>query len=155
MLTMCLCRRAAEESKYSDGRIIQCFMYVRSGSVHDNHYAHPLDLVVFLDMNTGRVLDTMMQANPPVIPQLNTNYLAPLVQKERGFRSGTLTDISSAGGLGILSFHFPLVVSLLSGSRMLTDICSAGGLGFTRYSVIELRITSIEIVLSVLLCMQA
>ncbi len=87
-----LCQCAAEESKYSDGRIIQCFMYVRSGSVHDNHYAHPLDLVVFLDMNTGRVLDTLMQATSPVIPQLSTNYLAPLVQKERGFRSGALTD---------------------------------------------------------------
>lgn len=84
---------SAEESKYSEGRIIQCFIYLRSGSVHDNHYAHPLDLVVFLDMNTGRVLDTLMQETPPVIPQLNTNYLAPLVQKERGFRSGTHAHI--------------------------------------------------------------
>ncbi len=58
--------------------------------MHDNHYAHPLDLVVVLDMNTGRVLEALMQANPPVIPQLSTNYLAPLVQKERGFRSGKL-----------------------------------------------------------------
>lgn len=41
-------------------------------------------------MNTGRVLEALMQANPPVIPQLSTNYLAPLVQKERGFRSGKL-----------------------------------------------------------------
>ncbi|BDA42557.1 Primary amine oxidase [Coccomyxa sp. Obi] len=80
--------RYAEESKYSQGRIIQCFIYVRSGSVHDNHYAHPLDLVVVLDMNTGRVLEALMQDKPPVIPQLSTNYLAPLVQKERGFRSG-------------------------------------------------------------------
>lgn len=67
---------------------MQCFMYLRAGSVHDNHYAHPLDLVVFLDMNTGRVLETIMQPSPPFIPQLNTNYLAPLVHKERGFRTG-------------------------------------------------------------------
>ena len=59
--------------------------------MHDNHYAHPLDLVVVLDMNTGRVLEALMQANPPVIPQLSTNYLGPLVQKERGFRSGKLS----------------------------------------------------------------
>jgi Cu2+-containing amine oxidase len=77
-----------EETKYQAGRIIQCFIYLRAGSVHDNHYAHPLDLVVFLDMNTGRVLEVLMQPNPPFIPQLNTNYLAPLVQKERGFRTG-------------------------------------------------------------------
>ena len=29
--------RAAEESKYSNGRIIQCFIYLRNGSAHDNH----------------------------------------------------------------------------------------------------------------------
>jgi hypothetical protein len=82
---------AAEESKYPAGRIIQCFMYLRAGSVHDNHYAHPLDLVVFLDMNTGRVLETIMHPNPPFIPELNTNYLAPMVQKERGFRTGAFS----------------------------------------------------------------
>ena len=32
------CMRAAEESKHSmTGRIIQCFIYLRNGSVHDNH----------------------------------------------------------------------------------------------------------------------
>ena len=36
------------------GRYMQCFMYVRS-CPEDNHYAHPLDLVVVLDMNTKQV----------------------------------------------------------------------------------------------------
>ena len=37
------------------GRYMQCFMYVRS-CPEDNHYAHPLDLVVVLDMNTKQVI---------------------------------------------------------------------------------------------------
>ena len=79
---------AAEDSKFQEGRIIQCFMYLRVGSAQDNHYAHPLDLLVYLDMNSGRVLDTWMYPDPPAIPQMKANYIAPLVQKERGFRTG-------------------------------------------------------------------
>ena len=79
---------AAEESKYTTGRIMQCFMYARAGSAHDNHYAHPLDLLVVLDMNTRAVLDIQAHPLPPAIPALSTNYLAPLVHKERGTRSG-------------------------------------------------------------------
>ena len=135
------------------GRIIQCFIYLRNGSAHDNHCehvsqahthtstcshtpllvhtsfvhgchlrqsfmvggrrcvstpcafcfgcalreplvmapadAHPLDLLVFLDMNSGRILETQMQPSPPVIPQMNFNYLAGLVHQERGTRTGT------------------------------------------------------------------
>ena len=77
-----------EDSKYQEGRIIQCFMYMRIGSVHDNHYAHPLDMLVYLDMNSGKILDTWMYPDPPVIPEMKSNYIAPLVQKEKGFRSG-------------------------------------------------------------------
>ena len=68
---------------------MQCFMYARAGSAHDNHYAHPLDLLVVLDMNTRAVLDIQAHPLPPAIPALSTNYLAPLVHKERGTRSGT------------------------------------------------------------------
>ncbi len=63
-------------------------MYLRVGSVQDNHYAHPLDLLVYVDMNTGRILDTWMYPEPPAIPQMKANYIAPLVQKEKGFRTG-------------------------------------------------------------------
>lgn len=39
-----------------DGRLIQCFLYTRTpGMAQDNHYAHPLDMVVNLDMNTRKV----------------------------------------------------------------------------------------------------
>ena len=67
---------------------MQCFMYARAGSAHDNHYAHPLDLLVVLDMNTRAVLEIQAHPQPPAIPALNTNYLAPLVHNERGTRSG-------------------------------------------------------------------
>ena len=84
---------AAEDSKFQEGRIIQCFMYLRVGNAQDNHYAHPLDLLVYLDMNSGRVLDTWMYPDPPAIPQMKANYIAPLVQKERGFRTGAASSL--------------------------------------------------------------
>ena len=36
------------------GRLIQCFMYMRS-SPNDNHYAHPLDFVAVVDLNQRKV----------------------------------------------------------------------------------------------------
>ncbi len=89
------CVHTAEDSKYQEGRIIQCFMYLRVGSVQDNHYAHPLDLLVYVDMNTGRILDTWMYPEPPAIPQMKANYIAPLVQKEKGFRTGDWPCLAS------------------------------------------------------------
>ena len=68
-------------------------MYLRIGSAQDNHYAHPLDLLVYIDMNTGRILDTWMYPEPPAIPQMKSNYIAPLVQKEHGFRTGDISQL--------------------------------------------------------------
>ena len=93
---------AAEESNFQEGRIIQCFMYLRIGSAQDNHYAHPLDLLVYLDMNSGRVLDTWMYPDPPAIPQMKANYIAPLVQKERGFRTGAAMPFRQSENQGCL-----------------------------------------------------
>ena len=105
------CVHTAEDSKYQEGRIIQCFMYLRIGSVQDNHYAHPLDLLVYVDMNTGRILDTWMYPEPPAIPQMKANYIAPLVQNERGFRTG---DQQCMGTLGVLSMVLCLCMQVLS-----------------------------------------
>ena len=82
-------RPAADDSAelMNSGRIMQCFMYERKGP-NDNHYAHPLDLVVFLDMTTRRILSTLAHDGPPRIPQHSCNYLAPLVERERGLRNG-------------------------------------------------------------------
>ena len=39
-----------------EGRLIQCFLYTRTpGMPDDNHYAHPLDMVVNLDLNSRKV----------------------------------------------------------------------------------------------------
>ena len=38
-----------------EGRLIQCFLYTRTpGMAEDNHYAHPLDMVVNLDLNSRK-----------------------------------------------------------------------------------------------------
>jgi hypothetical protein len=86
--------------------------------VHDNHYAHPLDLLVFLDMNSGRVLETQMQPSPPVIPQMNFNYLAPLVHQERGTRTGM--PRSRAGSLFCPSWVSAYLAAILTNPHPLS-----------------------------------
>lgn len=68
-----------------DGRIMQCFVYSRS-FVGDNHYAHPLDLLVYLDMTTKKVLQILGHSKPPLIPRLDANFFVPHVVSERGER---------------------------------------------------------------------
>ena len=43
----------AEDSQ--GGRFMYCYMYLRNG-LNDNHYAHPLDLIIYLDMAAKKVL---------------------------------------------------------------------------------------------------
>ena len=65
---------------------MQCFMYVRS-CPEDNHYAHPLDLVVVLDMNTKQVAPAALPgwlyqlAMPPQLaaPQGSVRHTEPVV----------------------------------------------------------------------------
>ena len=44
-----------EDQEESGGRIMTAFMYIRNGEL-DNHYAHPLDLYLHLDMTAKKVL---------------------------------------------------------------------------------------------------
>ncbi|KAK9817313.1 hypothetical protein WJX72_012521 [[Myrmecia] bisecta] len=46
------------------GRFIQCFIYSRMTS-DDNQYAHPLDIVVMLDLTTKEILHIFMHDKPP------------------------------------------------------------------------------------------
>ena len=62
------------------GRFMQCFLYLRS-QPQDNHYAHPLDLVVNLELHSRTVLDCFMHAHPPPIPRRDCNFAAALVNK--------------------------------------------------------------------------
>lgn len=66
------------------GRYIQCFLYTRSpGKPNDHQYAHPLDMVVNLDMNIQRVTDIWMQQGDTCkVPQQNSNYHRQLMNKQ-------------------------------------------------------------------------
>ena len=44
-----------EHEEEIGGRLMTCFLYVRSCE-GDNHYAHPLDLFIHLDMTAKKVL---------------------------------------------------------------------------------------------------
>ena len=69
------------------GRYIQCFVYVRA-SPDDNFYAHPLDIVVVVELQSKRVLQWWHHKGNPVIPTLNSNFHTKLVEQERGWRTG-------------------------------------------------------------------
>ena len=78
---------ASELGKKEPGRFIQCFVYVRA-SPDDNFYAHPLDIVVVVELQTKRVLQWWHHKANPIIPTLNSNFHTKLVDQERGWRTG-------------------------------------------------------------------
>ena len=55
--------RAAVHMPPLDGRLIQLWLYGRSHP-DDNHYAHPIDAVVLVDLNLKKV---GQQPTPPLI----------------------------------------------------------------------------------------
>ena len=61
---------------------MQCFLYMRS-QPQDNHYAHPLDLVVNLELHSRTIMDCFMHDQPPPIPRRNCNFAAALVNQVR------------------------------------------------------------------------
>ena len=65
------------------GRYIQCFVYVRA-SPDDNFYAHPLDVVVVVELQTKRVLQWWHHKANPIIPTLNSNFHTKLVDQVCG-----------------------------------------------------------------------
>ncbi len=78
---------ATEMGNKEPGRYIQCFVYVRA-SPDDNFYAHPLDVVVVVELQTKRVLQWWHHKANPIIPTLNSNFHTKLVDQERGWRTG-------------------------------------------------------------------
>ncbi|KAL0041485.1 hypothetical protein WJX79_005084 [Trebouxia sp. C0005] len=78
---------ASEMGMTEPGRYIQCFVYVRA-SPDDNFYAHPLDVVVVVELQTKRVLQWWHHKANPIIPTLNSNFHTKLVDQERGWRTG-------------------------------------------------------------------
>jgi len=59
-------------------RLIQTFLYQRMlnlDTLEDNHYAHPIDIVPVVDLNTGKLVRIDgMDRPPPKIPKLSVNY---------------------------------------------------------------------------------
>jgi primary-amine oxidase len=59
-------------------RLIQTFLYQRMlniDTLEDNHYAHPIDIVPVVDLNTGQVIRIDgMDRPPPKVPALSVNY---------------------------------------------------------------------------------
>ena len=49
----CRCRYSGFRYGHPEGRILQFLLYARS-SPDDNHYAHPLDTIIFYDFHTDK-----------------------------------------------------------------------------------------------------
>lgn len=63
--------------KRSDGlgsRLVQTFLYLRDDA-DDNHYAHPLDILPVVDLNSETIVAIEgLEREPPKIPDLSVNY---------------------------------------------------------------------------------
>lgn len=66
------------------GRQMMMFLYTRMGDVDDNFYAHPLDLVVDIDLYSKRIIKMFMYERVPRIPELPRNFHRRLM--DRPFR---------------------------------------------------------------------
>jgi primary-amine oxidase len=73
----------SENAKDPPRRLVQTFLYqrVQGKDLEDNHYAHPIDIVPVVDLNTETVIriDGLDRQPPPSIPQLSVNYHRNLV----------------------------------------------------------------------------
>lgn len=82
-------------------RLIQTFLYQRMLNVdtlEDNHYAHPIDIVPVVDLNTGKVIKIDgMDRSPPKVPDLSVNYHPNLLSTnsylQNGWREDTLREL--------------------------------------------------------------
>ena len=86
-LDICADKEASELGHKERGRYIQCFVYVRA-SPDDNFYAHPLDVVIVVELQTKKVIQWWHHKANPIIPTLNSNFHTKLVDQERGWRTG-------------------------------------------------------------------
>ena len=83
-------------------RLIQTFLYQRMLNVdtlEDNHYAHPIDIVPVVDLNTGTVVRIDgMDRPPPKIPDLSVNYHPNLLSTnsylQRDWRKQRLRELN-------------------------------------------------------------
>lgn len=81
-------------------RLIQTFLYMRMlglGTMEDNHYAHPIDIVPVVDLNTGIVvrIDGMDRNPPPKIPDKHVNYHPKLLESNSYLETDFRDDLPS------------------------------------------------------------
>jgi primary-amine oxidase len=73
-----------EDPSLPPRRLVQTFLYqrVQGKDLEDNHYAHPIDILPVVDLNTKTVvrIDGLDRQPPPEIPQLSVNYHRNLVK---------------------------------------------------------------------------
>lgn len=83
-------------------RLVQTFLYARVGgkAMEDNQYAHPIDIVPVIDLNSGVVvrIDGMDVVPPPELPKLSVNYHRDLVRTnsylQTAWREDRLKELS-------------------------------------------------------------
>jgi len=95
-LFACTAKDASEMGMKEPGRYIQCFVYVRA-SPDDNFYAHPLDVVVVVELQTKRVLQWWHHKANPIIPTLNSNFHTKLVDQVCCSTSPSSSLVDSCG----------------------------------------------------------
>ena len=92
-------------------RLVQTFLYQRVQGVdlEDNHYAHPIDIVPVVDLNTQTVvrIDGMDRLPAPAIPQKSVNYHRNLLKTNSYLETEWRSDRYESSG------HYPTRRSIL------------------------------------------
>ena len=81
-------------------RLVQTFLYqrVNGDNMQDNHYAHPIDILPVVDLNTQTVvrIDGLDREPAPAIPQKSVNYHRELLKTNSYLESTWRSDALKA-----------------------------------------------------------
>ena len=85
----------ADKESETGGRLMTCFLYLRNCE-GDNHYAHPLDLFIHIDMTAKKVLHdrSFMHKEVGLLPEI----LADFHEGERLTQNSRSSGVSSKLG---------------------------------------------------------
>lgn len=89
-----------EDPSLPPRRLVQTFLYQRmeGDNIEDNHYAHPIDILPVVDLNTHTLvrIDGMDRQPPPKIPENSVNYHRDLVKTNSYLQSSWRSDTLKA-----------------------------------------------------------
>jgi primary-amine oxidase len=80
-------------------RLVQTFLYYRAygDGMEDNHYAHPIDIVPVVDLNTQKLVTVHgVERDPPAIPQASVQYHRDLLSTNSYLETTWRTDTLKA-----------------------------------------------------------